>query len=141
MAQSVSLVGSACKVYFGGTLLKEVQSINYTIDYGETEIRGIDSAFCQEISTTQVSVKGSCSVVYIQGNQGLQGSEIRSRIHEILYAPYISLRVTNRKDGSDIAFFPQTKISQESMSISAKGVVKLTFQFISIIPYLAGDLS
>jgi hypothetical protein len=141
MAQSFSLAGSQIKVYFGGQQLKEIQSMNYTVDYGEQAIYGVDSSYPQEIAVTQVSVKGSFSIVYIQGNMGLQGSDIRSRIQEILYAPYVALRISNIKTSEDIAFFPQTKVTQESMSISAKGVVKITAQFTSIIPYMSGDLN
>lgn len=141
MAQSVTLSGAMIKVYFGGALLNECQSINYTIDYGETEIRGIDSAFCQEIATTQVSVKGSASVVYVQGGGGLQGKDLRSRIHEILYSPYISLRIKERKNNIDLFFCPQVKVTQESMNITAKGTVKIQFNFTGIIPYSALDLA
>ena len=140
MAQTVTLAGAQVKVYFGGTLLKELQSINYTINYGDTPIYGIDSPFPQEIATTQVSVQGSASMVYIQANGGLQGKEIRSRIHEILYAPYISLRIKDRKNNIDLFFCPQVKVTQESMSIGAKGTVKIQFNFMGIIPYSSEDL-
>lgn len=141
MAQSVVLAGSQVKVYFGGTLLKEIQSINYTINYGEDETYGIDSAFPQEIATTKISVKGNASIVYIQASGGLQGKEIRSRIDQVLYAPYISLRIKDRKNDLDIFFCPQVKVTQETLSIGAKGTVKITLSFSGIIPYSSEDLA
>lgn len=141
MAQLVTLSGAHIKVYFGSTCLKEIQSINYTIDYGEQSIYGCDSAFAQEICTTQISVKGSGTMIYVQANGGLQGKDMRSRIHEVLYAPYVPLRITDRKNTIDLLWLPQCKITQESMSINAKGVVKITFNFTGIIPYSSEDIA
>lgn len=141
MAQSVVLAGSQVKVYFGGTLVKELQNISYSVNYGEEAIYGIDSPFPQEIATTKVTVTGSASIVYIQANGGLQGKELRSRINEILYAPYISLRIKDRKNDLDLFFCPQIKITQENMTIGAKGTVKVTFNFTGIIPYSSEDLA
>jgi len=141
MAQTVTLSGAMVKVYFGGTLLKEIQGINYTINYGENPIYGIDSPFPQEIATTQVSIQGSASIVYVQAGGGLQAKDIRSKIHGILYAPYISLRIKDRKNNIDIFYCPQVKVTQESMSINAKGTVKIQFNFTGIIPYSSEDLA
>lgn len=140
MAQSIVLSGAKIKAYFGGTLLKELQSISYTVDWGETAIYGCDSAFPQEVCTTQVSVKGSGTIYYVQGNQGLAGKEIRSRVNEILHAPYISMRIKDRQFNEDIFFCPQIKVTSESMQITAKGTCKIQFNFIGIIPYMAADL-
>lgn len=140
MAQSVVLAGAMVKVYFGGTLLNECQSISYAIDYGEEPIFGIDSAFPQEIASGRVTIQGSCTIVYVQGNDGLQGKEITPRVNQILYTPYISLRVKDRKADSDLFFCPQVKITNESTTINAKGTVKVTFNFRGIIPYSSVDL-
>ena len=49
MAAPKIIKGAECKIYIAGKLFAELQSINYTIDYGETEIYGIDSQYAQEI--------------------------------------------------------------------------------------------
>ena len=141
MAQAVTLTGPLVKVYFEANLLKECQSINWTIDYEETPIYGIDSVFPVEIAPGKISLQGSVTMVYVQAGGGLQGKDIRSRIQEVLYAPYISIRVKDRKNDLDLLFCPQVKVSQESMSISIKGHVQVTFSFKGIIPYNAMDLS
>lgn len=141
MAQTVTLSGAQVRAYFGGTLLKELQNITYTINYGETQIFGIDSPFPQEIATTQITVQGSASMIYVQAGGGLQSKDIRSRIHEVLYAPYISLRIKDRKNAIDLFFCPQIKVTQETMTIGAKGTVKVNFNFTGIIPYSSEDLA
>ena len=66
MAQSVTLKGSGVKLYVSGKLYPEVQSLTYTIDYGESEIYGIDSQFAQEIAPTRVSVQGTVTGIRIK---------------------------------------------------------------------------
>lgn len=141
MSQSVVLTGAQCKVYFGGKLVNSLQSINYSINYGKEAIYGIDSAFPQEISTGKVSVTGGGSIVYVQAAGGLQGKDMIGMIQEVLYTPYISLRIQDRKNKIDLFFCPQVQVSQESLSVSAKGKVMITFSFIGIIPYGANDLA
>lgn len=141
MAQSITLAGAQVKAYFGGTLVKALQTITYTVDYGEEATYGIDSAFPQEIATNKVTVQGNGVLIYAQGQKGLQGLGMRTKINEILYSPYISLRIKDRKNDLDLFFCPQVKISQESMSINAKGIVRIQFSFRGIIPYSPADLA
>lgn len=141
MAQSVVLSGSQVKVYIGGNVYSEVQSINYAIDIGQTEIYGIDSYLAQEIRPTRVSVHGSIQAVYVGGTGGPQGSDARAKINEVLYQPYVALRIKDVKNGEDILFLPQCMVAQESMSVSAKGTVKVTLSFRGIIPYTGFDLT
>ena len=141
MSQSVSLKGSGIKLYISGKLYPEVQSLTYTIDYGETEIYGIDSQFAQEIAPTRVSVQGSVSGIRVKLTGGLQGYEIRSKIAQILQAPYTSLRIKDRASDIDILWLPQMKVTSENIQIPAKGVVKLNFNFKGIIPYNEIDVN
>lgn len=141
MSQSVVLKGAEVKMYVGGKLYAEVTSIRYSIDYGETEIYGIDSQFPQEIAPGRVSVQGSVTGMQIKMVGGLQAYDLRSKITEILHAPYVSLRLKDRKSDSDIFFLPQMKVVSESTSIVAKGVVSVSFQFKGIIPYNPLDLN
>lgn len=139
--QSVVLKGAEVKTYVGGKLYAEVQSIQYTIDYGEQEIFGIDSQFAQEIAPGRVQVQGSVTGLVIKNLGGLQAYDLRTKISEILYGPYISLRIKDRHSDSDLFWLPQMKVVSEQMSIQAKGVVKVSFTFKGIIPYNPLDLN
>ena len=141
MAQSVVLKGAECKIYLGGKLYGEAQSISYTIDYGESEIYGIDSIFPQEIAATKMSVQGQVSGLRVKLSGGLQGKGGMVRINERLIAPYISIEIRSRVSDKKIMFIPQAKITQETMQIPSKGVVKLNFTFKGIVPYNALDFN
>jgi len=140
MAQTIVMRGADIKVYLGGTLYRTAQSISWTIDYGEQEIYGIDSQFPQEISPTRMSVQGNISGLRVKLDGGLQGRQGRSKITDILSAPYTSLRVRDRHSDVDILFIPQMKVTNEQMQIQSRGVVKLSFQFKGIIPYNEVDI-
>lgn len=141
MAQSIVLKGSELKIYIGGKLYPEAQSINYTIDYGEEPIYGIDSHFPQEIATTKVTVRGSISGVVVKLSGGLQGKDARTKINEILFGPYVSIRIKDRYSDTDIIFIPQAKITAETFQAASKGVARLSFNFSGIIPYNPLDLN
>ena len=74
MAQSIVLKGSEIKIFISGKLYNEVQSITWTIDYGEKEIYGIDSQFAQEIAPTKIAVQGKITGVRVKNSAGLQGN-------------------------------------------------------------------
>ena len=140
MSQAVTLKGAEVKVYVAGKLYAEVQSIQYTTDYAETEIYGIDSPFPQEIAPGRVSVQGTVQGLVIKMVGGLQAYDLRTKINEILHGPYVSLRIKDRFSDSDLFWLPQMKVVSEQVSIQAKGVVKISFQFKGIIPYNPLDL-
>ncbi|HLD91598.1 MAG TPA: hypothetical protein VI911_11425 [Patescibacteria group bacterium] len=140
MTQSVTMKGVDIKLYIGGKVYPCAQEIRYTIDYGESEIYGIDSAFPMEIVTTKVSIQGTISGVKLKSVGGLQGYDLRTKIQDILHAPYVSLRIKDRHTDSDILWIPQMKVTSEQLQVVAKGVVKLSFNFKGIIPYNELDL-
>ena len=139
--QSIVLKGSECKLLIGGKLYPEAQSVSYSIDYGETEIYGVDSIFPQEITTTRVSVQGSVSGIRLKLSGGLQGKDALTKINQKLFAPYVSIEIIERQSDTKLIFIPQCKITRESMQIDAKGIVKLSFTFKGIIPYNALDMN
>lgn len=141
MAQSMVMRGADIKLYLGGKLYPCTQDIRYTIDYGEQEIYGIDSAFPMEIAVTRVSVQGTVSGVRLKTVGGLQGYDLRTKIQDLLHAPYISLRIQDRHTDSNILWVPQVKVTNEQMQVRAKGIVQVTFQFKGIIPYNELDLA
>ena len=138
--QSVVLKGAEIRIYIAGKIYPEAQEVRYVIDYGEREIYGIDTQYAQEIAPTRVSVQGSVSGVKVKVSGGLQGKSIRTRIHEILYAPYTSFRIQDKFSAEDILFLPQMKVTSESFSAQIKGVVRVSFNFKGIIPYQPIDL-
>ena len=140
MAQSVVIKGAEIKTYVGGKLYPEVQQIQYTIDYGEYEIHGIDSAFPQEIASSKVTVNGSVTGLRIKFTGGLQGYHLRTKINQILHAPYVSLRIQDRQTEQDLFWLPQMKVSSESFQVVAKGIVVVNFKFKGIIPYSELDV-
>jgi hypothetical protein len=136
---SLLLTGSNIKLYINNKNYKEVQSINFTVDYGETEIYGIDTPYPQEVATTRVSVRGTVQGLRIKLSGGLQGANIRPLFTDIAAAPYISLRISDRYSGEDIIFIPNCKVTRESHSIPSKGIYRITFDFVGQIPLFALD--
>jgi len=135
-----TLTGALIKLYIGGVLYPEAQSISYTIDYGESEIYGIDSAFPQEIRQTRVSVQGQVSGIRIKASGGIQSRNARTVIKESLQAPYVSIQIRDRSTDEIILFIPQAKVTSQSSSISVKSVVTLSFGFKGIIPLETNDI-
>jgi hypothetical protein len=134
MANQRVISGAHLKVYINGAVYNEIQDLSYTIDYGEEPIYGIDSIFPQEIKITRISVQGSVSGIRVANSNGLQGANLRPGIRDSYFAPYISLRVFDRRTGEDILFIPYAKIVNERMQVSAKGNVKVGFSFTGLQP-------
>ena len=51
-----------------------------------------------------------------------------------MFAPYISIRVSDRRTGEDIIFIPYAKVKNEKLSVSAKGNAKVSFGFTGLQP-------
>lgn len=132
MSRQRTIAGAHIKVYINGVVYNESQELNYTIDYGEEPIYGIDSVFPQEIKVSRVSIQGTLSGLRVANSNGLQGYDMRPKIMESIFAPYISIRVTDRRTGEDIMFVPYARITNEKTMVNAKGVMKTTFSFTGL---------
>ena len=141
MAKSVVLTGAHIKVFIGGTLYNEVQSISVNISYSETPIYGIDSSLPQEIVSGNISVDGQISGVYVKQSNGLQGKNIMTKLKDKMSQPYVSLEIRDRATDDKIIFIPQIKISNEQYSVAAKSAIKYSFSFSGIMPLTAADYS
>lgn len=141
MAAYQTISGATIKIFLGGVLYPEAQSVSYMIDYGEESIYGVDSGFPQEIRQTRVSVKGSVSGIRLKASGGIQSRNARTLIKDALHAPYISIQIKDRAGDEIILFVPQAKVTNESFSVSAKGVVSVSFNFSGIIPQGSNDIS
>jgi hypothetical protein len=131
MAQRV-ISGAHINLHINGTLYNEVQQLSYTIDYGEEPIYGIDSIFPQEIKITRVSIQGTISGVRIANSNGLQGQSIRPKITDSMYAPYISIRISDRRTGEQLMWIPNAQVTNEKFDVSAKGNAVLSFSFMGL---------
>jgi hypothetical protein len=141
MAKSLVLTGAHIKLYINNKVYKEVQSISLSIDYGETEIYGIDAAYPQEIAPTKITVRGSCTGIRVKLSGGLQSANMRPLFQDIAASPYISIRIQDRDSSEDIVFIPNCKVTRESHSIATKATYKLSFDFVGQIPLMALDRS
>jgi hypothetical protein len=136
---SIVLSGALVKIYINNQVYNEAQSVSYTLDYGETEVYGIDTPFPQEIHSTRAMVAGSISGIRIRNSGGIQSFNARPRITDIIKAEYISIRIQDRSTGEDLLFVPNAKISKQSFQAQAKGVVRLSFDFKGLVGFEPSD--
>lgn len=139
MAQQFTLSGALIKLYVNNKVFKTVQSLTFTVDYGESGIFGIDALYAQEIRSTKISVSGSVNGIRIKYSGGLQAASLRPLFTDSAASPYVSLRIQDRATGEDIIFIPNAKITKETHSIATKSSYKLNFDFIGQIPLFALD--
>ncbi len=141
MAQQLTLTGAHIKIFVNNRALNTAQSINITIDTGESETFGIDSPYPQEIATTRVTVRGNVSGIRTKYSGGLQALNLRPTFDKVAASPYVSIRIEDRQSGETIMSLLQCKITNESHSIATKSTYKLNFSFMAIIPLMALDLA
>jgi hypothetical protein len=132
MSRQRVISGAHIKLYVNGVVYNEVQQIDYLLDYGEEPIYGIDSIFPQEIKVSRVSIQGNVSGIRVISSNGLQGYNLRPKITDSYFAPYVSLRIVDRRTGEDIMFIPHARVTSEKMSVSAKGNVSVNFSFTGL---------
>ena len=133
--KTITLTGPHIKLYINNKLYREVQQITYAMDYGEYPIYGIDSPYPQEIAPTKHMVQGSITGIRIKNSGGIQAYDARPLLKDILEAPYISIRIHDRSSFEDILFIQSAKITNQRVSIAAKGSVRLNFDFIGMLGF------
>lgn len=141
MAQVLTLTGANIVLFINNKKFNAVQSITFTVDYGEQSIYGIDAPYPQDIGITKITVSGNVQAIRTKQSGGLQGINARPLFTDYAAAPYISLRIQDRLTQEDILFIPNAKISNETHAISTKNTYKLSFSFIGQIPLFALDRS
>ncbi len=139
MAQSIILAGPQIRLYINNKLYKEVQSVNFTVDYGEQEIYGIDSMAAQEIAPTKMTIRGTVRGLRIKNSGGLQGKNMRPLFTDMAASPYISIRVQDMTTSEDIILLTTAKVTRESHTAEIKRTYKLDFDFIAQLPLFALD--
>lgn len=141
MAQSIVLTGANIRLYVNNKIFNTVQNINFVVDYGETEIYGIDSPYPQEIAPGKITVRGTISCIRVKNSGGLQASKLRPTYSDFAASPYISLRINDRSSNEDILFIPNCKVTKETHTAGTKQTYKLVFDFVGQIPLFALDRS
>jgi hypothetical protein len=141
MAQPVTVTGASVKIKLSGVLYPQAQSISYTIDYGEEPIYGIDSPYPQEIRQTRISVQGQIVGMRIRASGGIQTAKVRTEISRSLQAPYMSVQIIDISTEEIILFIAQAKVTSQSITVAAKGVLQLSFSFKGIIPLEDNDVT
>jgi hypothetical protein len=139
MGRSIVLTGAHIKLYVNNKLYKEVQSVALNVDYGESEIYGIDAPYAQEIAPTKVTVRGTVNGIRIKYSGGLQATNLRPLFTDIAASPYVSIRIQDRQSGEDIVFIQNAKVTRESHAAATKSTYKLNFDFVGQIPLFALD--
>lgn len=132
---AVTLPGANVRIFLNGNVYNEAQQCSWTIDYGENEIYGIDSAFPQEIGSTRYRVAGSVTGVRIKNSGGLQSYNARPRVEDLVRAEYITIRIQDRQSGEDLLYLPNAKIGKQNYQTSAKGIVRLSFDFSALVGF------
>lgn len=141
MAVPILLSGAHIKLYVNNKVYKEVQSVSFSVDYGENEIYGIDAPYAQEIASTKITVRGTVNGLRVKYSGGIQAMNLRSLFLDTAASPYVSIRIQDRSSGEDIVFIPKCKVSRESHQIATKSTYKLSFDFVGQIPQFALDRS
>ncbi len=139
MAQQLSLAGRNIIVYINNKPYNPTRSIQFTVNYNETAIRGIDVPWAQELASNMVDVSGTINGIRTVQSGGIQTINARPAFTDIAASPYISLRIHDRASGEDILLITQAKVTQEIHSINPKGVYELNFSFVGQIPLFAND--
>lgn len=127
------LTGAMIKVFINEQAYPQAQSVNYSLDYGERPVYGIDSPYPQEIHSSQASVSGSIQGIRLSNTGGIQSINGRPTFKDILLAPYITIRIQDRRSGEDLIFVPQAKIANQNVTVDARGVLRLSFSFTGLI--------
>lgn len=139
MAQPIVMTSAQIVLYVNNKVYKEVTSISLDVDYGESEIYGIDVAYPQEIATTRISVKGNVQGIRVKFSGGLQAQNMRPLFNDIFASPYVSIRIQDRATGEDIIFIPNAKVTREQHSMAVKQKYTLNWSFSGQIPLFALD--
>jgi hypothetical protein len=129
------MVGADVRIFINQTLYPQAQSVSWSMDYGESEIYGIDSVLPQEIAPGRNSVSGQIQGLRVTHSGGLQAVGARGLVTQLLSAPYVSIRIQDRRTGEDLLFVPRAKVSQQSHQAATKGVVRMSFAFKGLVPF------
>ena len=136
---NTAVSGALVTVNINGKIYNESQSVSWSIGNSLKEVYGIDFPFPQEIITGQQTITGNISGLVVGNSGGLQGADAEPLVGVIFSSPYISIRVRNRATGESMIFVPEAMVGDRNYSVSARGMMTLSFSFKGIVPYQALD--
>jgi hypothetical protein len=141
MAAGIVLSGANIILWVNNVQYKEVQTLTFSVDYGEEPIYGIDSPMPQEIAGTRLTIKGNVSGIRIKNSGGIQAKNLRPLFTDLGASPYVSIRIQDRQSQEDILFIPQAKVVRENHTAATKSSYKLNFDFVGMMALWALDRS
>lgn len=142
MTQPLVISGASVRLYINGTIYSVAQQVSFSHETGESEIRGIDSPYIQEIAGGgTISIKGSVRGVRIKNSGGLQALNASPLFSDVLASPYISIRLEDRSTGEIILSVPHAKITSIKDAVAIKGTYKVDFDWVGQVPFFPLDLS
>jgi hypothetical protein len=139
MSVPVVIVGAKINLYINNALYKETDSVSFSIETEINEITGIDSIYNQELAPNKVKVSGSVRGMRLRLSGGLQGKNIKPLFTDVAQSPYISILIEDRQTQENIFFCANAMVTRESHSIPAKGIYRLDFDFVGMVPLMALD--
>ena len=132
MAQTLTINGSHIKVYANAALIGITTSVTFSIDYGRRVITGIDVQSPTEITSGQVKIKGSISLVRLKQDGGPEGYNLVPTIADISLEKYLSISLVDRYTDSVIFRTDNALISNQSWTIKNRQIITGTVTFDSI---------
>lgn len=132
MGQQLTINGSHIKLYINATLIGICTSASFSIDYGRRVITGIDVQTPTEITSGQIKVKGSLSIVRLKLDGGPEGYNMVPAISDISLEKYVSITLIDRYTESVIFRTDFALISNQSWNIKNRQILTGTVNFDSI---------
>lgn len=127
--------GKDAILLINGKVYGQAQSISWVKRTGEEQIFGVDSPFAQEIAPGNVTVSGSVKGLAVRFGHNLRAMSAVPRIQNIVSSPYITITVRDRVTGEEYFYAPKAKVTNETGSIAIKGLMTLSFEFISVAAF------
>lgn len=141
MAVPVVIPGARINLYVNNTLYKECDNVSFTINKDIDVIMGIDSAYPQELAVNMVKVSGQVRGMRLKLSGGLQAKNMQPLYTEVVQGAYISVRIEDRLTQEPIFSCFNVMVTDENHSIPAKGIYRLDFSWVGMVPLMALDIS
>lgn len=141
MAVPMTIPGARINLYVNNTLYKQCDSVSFTVETEINEIMGIDSMYCQELGPNKIKVSGQVRGMYLRLSNGLQAKSIKPLWTDVAQGAYISIRIEDRLTQEPIFSCFNAMCTSENHTIPAKGIYRLDFSWVGMVPLMALDIS
>jgi hypothetical protein len=137
----VVIAGPKIALYINEKQFNVAENVSFSIETVVDEISGIDSPYLQELAPNSVRVRGTINGINTRLSGGLQAKNIKPLFNQIAEGSYISIRIEDRQTQEQIFSCFNCMVTNESHSIPSKGVYRINFSFVGIVPLMALDRS